>query len=66
SLHWNEVGLMGQYSLSGRTALYAQVIYQKISGTSDTILDNAYVPGSAGVSSNSHQVVGRLGIMHAF
>ncbi|TXC79034.1 porin [Paraburkholderia azotifigens] len=66
SLHWNEVGLMGQYSLSGRTALYAQVIYQKVSGTSDTILDNAYVPGSAGVSSNSHQVVGRLGIMHAF
>ncbi|MBB5460156.1 porin [Paraburkholderia sp. Cpub6] len=66
SLHWNQVGLMGQYSLSGRTALYAQVVYQKVNGTSDSVLDNAYVTGSAGVSSNSHQVVGRVGIMHAF
>ncbi|MFP3555460.1 porin [Paraburkholderia sp. SIMBA_049] len=66
SLHWNQVGLMAQYSLSGRTALYAQTIYQKISGRSNTVFDGAYVPGSAGISSNSHQIVGRLGITHTF
>ncbi|OBR53136.1 porin [Paraburkholderia tropica] len=67
SLHWNQVGLMGQYSLSKRTALYTQFVYQKLSGgNTGTPLDTAYIPGSAGTSSNSHQVVARIGINHSF
>jgi predicted porin len=67
SPHWNEGGVMAQYNLSKRTAVYGQFVYQKVSGnTSGTILDYAYIPGSAGVSSNSHQIVGRLAITHNF
>jgi predicted porin len=67
SLHWNQAGLMAQYNLSKRTALYSQVVYQKASGAdSGTPLDGAYIPGSAAVSSNSHQVVGRVAINHSF
>ncbi|WP_118185086.1 porin [Paraburkholderia phosphatilytica] len=67
SVHWNQLGLMGQYSLSARTALYAQVVYQKANGGAEgSVLADAYIPGSAGVSSNSHQVVARVGITHSF
>jgi predicted porin len=67
TLHWNQLGLMGQYQLSKRTTLYSQVVYQKVSGgNTGSMLDYAYVPGAADLSSNSHQVVARLGINHAF
>lgn len=66
SLHWNQLGLMAQYSLSKRTQLYTQVVYQKVSGTSGTPLDFAYIPGSADLSSNSHQVAARVAILHSF
>jgi predicted porin len=66
SLHWNQLGLLVQYNLSKRTTLYSQFVYQKVSGNSGTVLDDAYIPGSAGVSSNSHQVVGRVAITHSF
>ncbi|MGN7981201.1 porin [Burkholderia sp. 22313] len=66
SLHWNEAGLAAIYALSKRTTLYAQALYQKASGTSGTLLDNALIPGSAGASSNSHQIVGRVAVMHSF
>ncbi|WP_213308976.1 porin [Paraburkholderia sacchari] len=65
--HWNQVGLMAQYNLSTRTAVYGQCVYQKVSGgTTGTVLDYAYIPGAAGVSSNSHQVIGRIAITHSF
>ncbi|RQM47103.1 porin [Paraburkholderia bannensis] len=66
SLHWNEAGLMAMYLLSKRTTLYAQALYQKVSGSSGTVLDNAYIPGSAGPSSNSHQILTRIAISHSF
>ncbi|GAB7536906.1 porin [Burkholderia sp. 3C] len=67
SLHWNQLGAMAQYSLSARTALYAQAVYQKVNGgPAGFALDNAYIPGSAGVSSNSHQIVARVGLTHSF
>ncbi|WP_186275431.1 porin [Burkholderia gladioli] len=67
SLHWNQVGLMAQYSLSKRTGIYSQVAYQKSSGgNTGTPLEDAFVLGSAGQSSNSHQVVARVGITHSF
>lgn len=66
SIHWNEGGVMASYSLSKRTVLYAQAVYQKVSGETGTVLDNAFIVGSAGVSSNSHQVVSRVAMMHTF
>jgi predicted porin len=67
TLHWNQLGGMTQYLLSKRTSLYGQVVYQDVSGgNTGTALDGAFVPGSAGVSSNSHQFVARIGVNHAF
>ncbi|MDE1180387.1 porin [Paraburkholderia sp.] len=67
SLHWNQAGLMAEYLLSKRTALYTQFVYQKLSGgTTGTVFDTAYITGSADVSSNSHQMVARVGISHSF
>lgn len=67
SMHWNQVGLMAQYNLSKRTGVYAQAVYQKVSaGNTGTALDYAYIPGSAGVSSTTNQVVGRVAITHTF
>ncbi len=67
SLHWNQLGLMAQYSLSKRTGVYSQLAYQKASGGgTGTPLEGAYVLGSAGQSSNSHQIVARVGITHSF
>jgi predicted porin len=67
SLHWNQSGLMAQYSLSARTSIYTQAVYQRVSaGASAGALAGAYIPGSAGVSSNGHQIVARVGITHAF
>jgi predicted porin len=61
------VGLIAQYLLSKRTSVYSQVVYQTLSGgTTGTVLDNAFIPGFAGVSSNSHQIVVRVAINHAF
>ncbi|WP_042298165.1 porin [Paraburkholderia bannensis] len=67
SLHWNQWGAMVKYLFSKRTSVYGQVIYQAVSGgNTGTALDGAYVPGSAGVSSNSHQVVARIAMNHTF
>jgi predicted porin len=67
NLHWNQIGLMAQYLLSKRTSLYAQAVYQKVSGgNTGSALDYAYIPGAADLSSNAHQSVVRLGINHAF
>ncbi|WP_070106030.1 porin [Burkholderia plantarii] len=67
SLHWNQLGLMAQYALSKRTGLYSQVAYQMVGGGgTGTPLENAFVLGSAGASSNGHQVVARVGITHSF
>ena len=67
ALHWNQFGLMGEYLLSTRTGIYAQLVYQKLSGGSTgTPLDTAFIPGAASPSSNSHQVVARIGMTHSF
>lgn len=66
-LHWNQAGLMAQYNFSKRTAVYAQAVYQALSGGgTGTPLDNAFIPGAAGISSNANQVVARVAIMHSF
>jgi predicted porin len=53
---YHTFGLMADYNLSKRTDFYFQAAYQKVAGDkTDTVLDDAYIPGSAGVSSNSNQ-----------
>ncbi|WP_244829815.1 porin [Caballeronia sp. TF1N1] len=60
-------GLMADYFLSKRTDVYVQGAYQKIHGPStDSVLDNAYIPGAQQVSSNSNQFVARVALRHAF
>jgi predicted porin len=67
SLHWNQAGVMAEYLLSKRTGVYSQVVYQRVSGgTTGTALDTAFIPGAAGVSSNSHQLVARVAVTHSF
>jgi predicted porin len=65
--HIHSAGLMADYSLSKRTDVYVQTVYQKIAGSStDSALDQAYVPGAQGLSSNSQQFVARVALRHAF
>lgn len=66
-LKWHQVGMHVDYALSKQTVLYAQGVYQRlVGGDTGTVLDNAFIPGSTGVSSTATQVVGRVGIRHAF
>lgn len=67
SMHWNQVGAMAQYLLSKRTSVYTQLVYQKVSGgNTGTPIDTAFIPGAAAPSSNSHQMVARIGMTHSF
>jgi predicted porin len=64
---YHTFGLMADYNLSKRTDFYFQAAYQKVAGDkTDTVLDDAYLPGSAGVSSNSNQFAVRAAIRHKF
>ena len=64
---YHTVGLMADYNLSKRTDLYVQAAYQKVAGgKTDTVLDNAYIPGAAGVSSTANQFAFRAAIRHKF
>ncbi|WP_051381542.1 porin [Paraburkholderia mimosarum] len=61
------VGLMADYNLSTRTDLYIQGVHQHVSGDrTGTVLDLAYVPGAADVSSTQNQVVARVALRHKF
>ncbi|KND59554.1 Outer membrane protein (porin) [Candidatus Burkholderia verschuerenii] len=63
----HSAGLMADYFLSKRTDVYLQTVYQKIAGKStDSVMDQAYIPGAQGVSSNSNQFVARVALRHAF
>ena len=63
---WHQGGLMVDYFLSKRTGFYAQAVYQHATGSTGTLLDNAYITGAAGISSDRSQVLARVGIKHAF
>lgn len=64
---WHTLGLMADYDLSKRTDIYAQAVYQQVSGiSSGSVLDYAYIPDSAGVSSAARQGVFRIGLRHRF
>jgi predicted porin len=65
--HIHSAGLMADYFLSKRTDVYVQGVYQKIAGSSTgSVMDQAFIPGTQGVSSNSEQFVARVALRHAF
>jgi len=62
----HSAGLMADYFLSKRTDVYVQGAYQKIAGASTgSVLDQAYIPGAQGVSSNAEQFIARVAVRHA-
>ena len=64
---YHQIGLMADYNLSKRTDVYVQGAYQHVAGDkTGTVLDVAYVPGAADVSSNRNQFVTRVAIRHKF
>ncbi|MBR8346026.1 porin [Burkholderia ambifaria] len=64
---WHQAGLMLDYLLSKRTFLYTQAVYQHVGGdAAGTVFGNAYITGSAGISSTRSQVLGRVGIRTVF
>jgi predicted porin len=64
---YHQIGLMADYNLSKRTDVYVQGAYQRVAGgKTGTVLDVAYVPGAADVSSNRNQFVTRVAIRHKF
>ncbi|WP_250436995.1 porin [Caballeronia sp. ATUFL_F2_KS9A] len=65
--HIHSAGLMADYFLSKRTDVYVQGVYQKIAGSSTgSVMDQAFIPGTQGVSSDSEQFVARVALRHAF
>lgn len=62
--HWNQVGLVAEYALSHRTSLYAQGVYQRVSGDGSPFAHaqiNTLSPASGDVQS----LVG-IGLRHFF
>ncbi|SAL66799.1 outer membrane protein (porin) [Caballeronia terrestris] len=63
----HSVGLMADYFLSKRTDVYMQGAYQKVTGDStNSILDQAFIPGTQAPSSTGNQLVMRVALRHAF
>jgi predicted porin len=63
----HSVGLMADYNLSKRTDVYVQGEYQKVAGDStNSILDNAFIPGVQAPSSTGTQVAVRVALRHKF
>jgi predicted porin len=63
---WNQIGLMADYNLSRRTDIYVQGVYQKVSGSTGTFLDQAFITGTDNSSSTNKQVVARVALRHLF
>ncbi len=59
---WNQVNLQAVYALSLRTDVYAEAMYQHVSGKGYT----AFINTAGGASSTGNQVVGTVGIRTRF
>ncbi|CAB3772724.1 porin [Paraburkholderia humisilvae] len=59
---WNQVNLQAVYSLSKRTDVYAEGMYQHVSGSNFV----AFINNSGGASSTGNQVVATIGMRHRF
>ncbi|RQR67019.1 porin [Burkholderia sp. Bp9126] len=60
-------GVMADYNLSKRTDVYVQAAYQHIAGDrTNSILDQAFIPGTDAPSSTANQVAVRVALRHKF
>jgi predicted porin len=59
----NQLSLGARYSLSKRTVLYTEAVYQKVSGDNNP---QAWIMAVSSASSNDKQLLMRLGILHRF
>ena len=59
---WSQVNLQAVYSLSKRTDVYAEGMYQHVSGHNFV----AFINNSGGASSTNNQVVATVGMRHRF
>jgi len=63
----HSVGLMADYNFSKRTDVYLQTAYQHVAGgKTGSVLDQAYIVGTAGPSSTTSQTVVRVALRHLF
>jgi len=65
SPHWHQVTLQSDYSLSKRTDVYLEGVYQRVSAPQGSVLSGAAIEGMTPSSSNQ-QVVATVGIRHRF
>ena len=63
---YNQFGLIADYSLSKRTDVYAQAVYQKVSGDGAGTTVFADNRAAAGASATTSQTVARIGLRHKF
>ncbi|SAK89397.1 porin [Caballeronia fortuita] len=64
--HWNQVSAMAGYSLSRRTDVYVQGVWQGVSASSNSPLGVAWINGLTAPSSTSNQVEATVGLRHRF
>lgn len=62
---WNQFSLLSSYALSKRTDVYLEGVYQKASGSADTLIGGADINGLA-QSANDKQLAVTAGIRHRF
>jgi len=59
---WNQVNAIARYSLSKRTELYGEAMYQHATGNKTV----AVMYNAGGASSTANQVMGSVGILTRF
>jgi GBP family porin len=63
---WNQVSLLSDYSLSKRTDVYLEGIYQRVNGANGTVLNGALINGIGTQSATNTQVAVTAGIRTRF
>ncbi len=66
SEHFHQVGAQADYSLSKRTDVYAQVVYQRASGPNGTTAWIYNPTSGSGFSSSINQTAATVGLRHRF
>ncbi|WGS51707.1 porin [Paraburkholderia sp. D15] len=62
--HWNQVGLVAEYALSHRTTVYAQGVYQRVTGDGSPFA-HAQINALSAASGDVQSVMG-IGLRHFF
>jgi GBP family porin len=66
SPHWNQIGVQTDYTLSKRTDVYLQSVYQTVSTSRNSVLGVAFINGLSAPSSTNNQVEVTAGLRHRF